>query len=331
MQFVESVIDNSGVERPFRGLPINESYTRTNGPAINKGWNTLSFPVSDQSFWNDFLQSSEFQFPTDISLPNFLLELGDVDRTINGLRDLMKRGANSARDLNPVDARKDSRSAHYTVGFGLGPLMRDVQDLLNTHSKFENRLRWIKKNNGRNVPIRKREIIEGVPKGPHVATAIKWLPGTYTRTRVVGARLSIDLADLDDALGRLAAGLHHMGFNNPGAVLWEAIPFSWAVDYFLDLKALTHQYAQKTVFSGTWKISDGYHSHVSEHTWNFEYGPWSRYFLSKTRLVVPQQEGGTCVTKTYSREPGIPSTSGIIVNSGPKDWNQHVNLLRQLF
>lgn len=174
------------------------------------------------------------QVPMQVSLANFLWELKD------GLAALLPRVSSF---LTAVP------SIHLWWNFGWLPFVDDFKKLLKVFENTVKRLNHLNNVNRTWTKVRTTTVYapptaSGPPSAPeewypyHTSGAFSGGPVTI-QWDVVKLRqqsavyYDLDLSGADAFLQGVVAAL---GFNNPAQIVWEAIPFSFVIDWFVDVQ-----------------------------------------------------------------------------------------------
>lgn len=230
---------------PFRG----DVFFRFNGgaPLINlPGVTALhdrDCPHPDVGLITDFavkaINEMNSQWPVETSLLNYLLELREVPQLVNSLKSM--RDALDNHGGNPDDPLKDIANAHLAYNFGFAPMLSDTTKLIKLWGVVEKRLEWLRRHYGRwtrvgsrssfTMPERPNHGYWGPIIGPYLRIHGKEITGRFACTGYVRQTLP----DLDSWLGFVRGVIGAGGLNRPLSVIWEAVPFSWLVDYFVPI------------------------------------------------------------------------------------------------
>lgn len=249
----------------------------------------LSFPANLlQEFKIDAWNKWKTQIPEDISLANFAYELTDFKY----IGDNFKKQKKWDRDLNwkyrvrkrfgtPKDVPTMANSCFLNWNFGWAPFLGDLQHLASLYDTISKRIDFLRKN--RKKPVRmyySREIQAPSLEIPFdVHTASGGGNSQYRRLIFNGAKqvltasctLVQDIPELETEWGRLKATLAATGFNNPAKIVWNAIPFSFMVDWIVPMQGLLEHWTSVNPFVGQWDIFDVSHSVKTVGTWTDVY------------------------------------------------------------
>ena len=215
----------------------------------------------------------EDQIPLQTSLPNFGFEL----REALGMLPKLKRGlvfdgdvaeGNKSTGKNiQIDlevGRQQAADSYLSYTFGSAPFIGDCIKLWNLLDTVNKRIEYLKSIYGK--PTKLKAQFRDVGTLPAWRD---WLPAAYLgplgryesylrydRTDVTfRATLVHRLEGLDTFGGKVRALLTATGFNNPLRALWNALPFSFFVDWFANIgSVLSRTRAQP--FQGLWDLSE---------------------------------------------------------------------------
>lgn len=254
--------------------------------------------------------ANEFQpIAEEFSLLNSLLELGDVSRLAQQMRDL--RGALLSTERIFRRSSDGTVNAFLAYNFGILPMMSDLESIAKAFYKIIDRLRFLKKTWGKTVTLAHRQSY-AIADDPQPS----WPANTfiYDALQRVGCRYDLTLSmhlthrlrglDAMDAWLRLA-GLY-AGTNKPLKIAWNAIPFSFVVDWLYDVSSYLDGF-RIPVFDGQYTLSDPCWSLKATCTarrWIQFYGAYrtnpGNTYNNYTRLFSEVQ------VKRFQRRPGFP-------------------------
>lgn len=243
-----------------------------------------------------FLTNATTQIPMKVSIANFLLEMK------NPKESLLPRVQNWASHKTPAEILLWWK-------FGLEPTIRDVKALLRVWADTVKRLNHLRKINRRTVTLHYATFVKWTPDSlPLVADATWWDPlapwyNGALKSRegkvVVTGQVTYNLQGLDEPLAfwdSLAASLN---LNNPLGIKWESIPFSFVVDWFVNVGDFIDTYNPgKNTFDGDIVVSScGY---------SLKYVEEIQLFLPTERSVHEWSECGSISRDCYFRRQGLP-------------------------
>lgn len=180
------------------------------------------------------------QFPAEISIPNTLLELKEIPKLLDtiGEVDDFLRGLGR----KPAgDSIRRVANIHAAESFGVSPLIGDISTAFRLKEIVHARLLHLKRTKGRFVKAGSlsnyRSSDERVITSMEMALdeKIRLVRTSSVYTIHSFAKIRNDLGWVDSTEGWVRALMSTMGFTNPASVLWEATPFSWAVDYLIPI------------------------------------------------------------------------------------------------
>jgi hypothetical protein len=165
---------------------------------------------------------------TEVSVPNFLLEIGDIKSLMNFW--------NPKRGFVPNVA-----GIHLNLLFGWKPTYGDLMNMLSAMSNYAKKIKEWNDNVGRVVHKRTTvAIVNGSKSGVLSSTPAAGYTTNYQGNveGKVSYHLRYRIKPLPQ-LGALAQGiLGHLdawGFELNPRIIWESIPFSFVVDWFLNV------------------------------------------------------------------------------------------------
>jgi hypothetical protein len=248
---------------------------------------------NDGSFNSRAWQAMKPELEGDVSLTNFLLELTDIKH--------IKRFFAPSSDL-----LKKISEGHLTWSFGIKPLINDLAEIYNSLYNYEKRIRdFLKRRN----TDQRRYYSETVPEtetSPHLNWNIRDFRG-YSKTKVVRTATmtyQYDLEDIVSLLDQLQALRDILGLRLTPSVIWEAIPFSFVVDWFLNvgefLKSRENAILEPTVFIIDYSIS---------YKLQFD-GEIDYYYTPKGNGPVKNMNVYILKGSIYKRRKCLPDTDG---------------------
>lgn len=231
------------------GLRFNGVHTPPKG-----GGNEYRFYGYNPVRWTDWSYAPTFPVPNwalletkaiaafnpskpSMDLPVFLFELREFPRMLKELGDVLYKAKAS-----------HASGAYLSYSFGWGPLISDLLKLLDFQKEVSKRVEYLKrlsKDRGsklsRVVSNRDHAILssafdssfalgDGKTQLATGSITTKAKQKAWASARV---ELTVKFPD-DDALKRAAANAAY-GWNLSAASLWEALPWSWLIDYFANI------------------------------------------------------------------------------------------------
>lgn len=248
------------------------------------------------------------QVPEDISLGNFAIEAKEAALLIPSLIDSYQHWIRNRPPLHDI-----AGDGLLQYNFAVAPLIGDLFALANLANSTMARLEEIRAMNGKRTVLSfRRNNLYSIPlipptfdvwPGPTLqkfaairGTMAKAKAG-FTAKGVV--EVDIDQRHLDGAIGFMRTFLGSSGLNNPLGIIWNAIPFSFVLDWVFDFSGFLSRRKVKP-FPGTWKVVDFSWSLRTNAVWNLHW--LGRYPNSghPYRLV------GRIHQTSYRRETSLP-------------------------
>ena len=233
------------------------------------------------------------QIPNEVSIANFLYEM----REISSLLPKMERSIS-----------KTAAGGYLNFSFGWSPFIGDLQKLSTLVGSVNAKIQHLIDTYGKRTRLHRYfPDVVGIPawrdyqwyQSPVGDFAI-YMTRHQTDVRANGF-LFHRLEGLKSLGGQLRAFASALGLNNPLQVFWEAIPYSFAVDWFLKvgrrLSALTAQ-----PFQGEWQLSDMTFSVSSTTYWDIYQG--QQLFNGNAHAI--HSKCGTVSCKRFTRYNYLP-------------------------
>lgn len=275
------------------------------------------------------------QVPAKISLLNFLFELKDfkeLGKSLSKIPSLLKNQS-LARHVNlvskhkkslPLVAAKAGTDTFLSWNFQWAPFIGDLQTLTKVGENAYKRLDWLRKTNQKSTTIHFQK--EDCYTHPLVGTDV-FVAGTSTNPHryrlrsyqcdfVSTWRLYHNLRDINDALSGLKAVFATLGLNNPAKAVWNAIPFSFLLDWVGPFGTWLEKAAAQP-FTGEWEISEVTSSVHEVYYIDFysDYFPGGGHPNTSTLMQSVKVD-------RYSRLDGLPFTLGAFDFSQLTDTQQ---------
>lgn len=205
--------------------------------------------------WKTFRE----QVPVEVSIINFIWELKDLESLIPKF---------SGKNLP-----KTANDSFLNYSFGWKPFIGDLQKLVNIYKSITQRLDYLRKTRGKitSVKFRKFNVYKDIRAGtgddiltyeqdnPFNSWSYKMRYHLKLKSRTIdyfaSCKLLHELDGLDDAWSGFKAAVAGLGINNPASIVWEAIPFSFVLDWFLPVGNFLSNFSVQP-FSGRWEISN---------------------------------------------------------------------------
>lgn len=183
------------------------------------------------------------QIPEEISIGNFLLEANEIKDLIPKLE------GNLVRDVS---------SGFLNFNFGWKPFVGDLRTLYGLISSVERRLQYLRDTYGRWTRQSYYQDLALPSNVPSETLDAQPYSHRYVRTDYrcifrAGGYLYHELQGLNDDLGKVRAFIAALGLTNPSKIYWNNLPYSFVVDWFLDIGGLLDRLAIQP-FAGTWQF-----------------------------------------------------------------------------
>jgi hypothetical protein len=271
---------------------------------------------------------------SEFSAVNFLLELKDFRHLTGGFKPFVKRLKRFASNLTKPEKGKTFEALSQTVlfkEFALDPFIGDIGKIVKGLTTLQKRLRELQKRAGKPQTRHYRYVLPGYEEGPlvyqQVALSYKYWQGIqhtmtsdYARTYHVlptyhaTCRFWYSL-DTSGAVSTIDALLDTLGLRKDPSIIWNAIPFTFMVDWFIDVSSFLERFARDNV--GVNIAVDDFCSSVKSivqydcrlwHWCNVNSPPWG-YSGEKVH-----DASGTL--QTYERRTLAPSIASALKTSG---------------
>lgn len=175
----------------------------------------------------------------DVSATNFLLELGDLKQLLRFFSGLGSLSTKKSIPEYLEELTKKVSEGHLTWEFGIRPILNDLNEIWTGIANYEKRIaEFIERSKGE----QKRYYSEKVPQAVHEDTVSSSNDRTFKSIykcsikRVATMSYTYKITeDLNSLVGRLRAIQAILGLKASASVIWEAIPFSFLVDYVLNV------------------------------------------------------------------------------------------------
>lgn len=207
-----------------------------------------------------------------------------------------KIGSKSAKDL---------ANTHLAYSFGLAPLLVDLRGFLGVRSAVKRRIKELERRNDRPVRISVRTNV--IP----LSTSTTYTPysgagGTHRATSVwtgrshgcVSCRVSSSF--VRDPASEIKLYSSALGLSSPLQTIWELIPFSFVIDWFVPIGNAFQRVEDKLGFHNTVRL------------------------LSMDQFVTSQTTEASCTTTTTVTASQYPLWNGYSYGGVDTSWRQYV-------
>lgn len=256
----------------------------------------------DKAF-NEFYQ----QWPEEISIANAIWELKEVAQLIVPI-------SNSAiKNLN---------NAYLSYEFGWKPLIGDIKAMMDISQRVSDRIAYLKERKGKLTRMGYyRDNFHSLSSGSNVVTGNLNCNGTiearlvkYSSKFSAGGRLFHTMDDLDEDYREILAYMGAFGLTNPAKIIWNAIPYSFIVDWISNVSNTLTRYSTLQDQQG-WKIDRMSWSYTQ--VWDIDI--WMRQTVQNKygdSRVTPWKCGSVRY-KRYRRENGLSVGNSLIGLTDP--------------
>lgn len=269
----------------------------------------------------DALTSFTNQFEPQVDFVNFLFETRQIG------------------DLIPKIERsitKTASGAFLGWKFGIKPAISDLRSLAQIADYVTRRLVWLRNSYGKSVRLGFTRRFDLSPQGEYLLYQDGSLSGNTVKLKLVGhgglfragGFLTHRLSGLDgvtaQALGLSAA----LGTQNPAAILWEAIPFSFVADWFTRVQELVGTLNVQP-FKGEYKLERVSHSYKTFVIYRYVLHRGSSWDTESNS----DQDRGVVEAELYERFPNLPASSSLLTGEtlSPTQQLLALSLVRQRF
>jgi hypothetical protein len=250
------IVNYSAEPTTLHGLyTVTPGYTYEIGSAINYGaasyqlvFDAFDSSVSNagfgvlgangQGYANDAFYALKPDM-TELSIPNFLLELDDLPRMFQ----LWKSNLSLMRNL---------ANARLNWSFGWKPFVGDLEAIRSVlRSVLQKTIEWNKK---AGTLLRKSHAfapLDAVKTGSFTYSAgaysVSWTAHRTARVHAYQRFKTLRIPELRDAERVIRSLLDSLGFELNPRIIWDAIPFSFVLDWFFDVGSWLQRFKADTL------------------------------------------------------------------------------------
>jgi hypothetical protein len=274
-------------------------------------WDTVQLANGAFSAFSD-------QVPADVNFGNFLLEWGEVADILPGIWKSVslfeehvedyRQTARAVRRVPPGPSRVKAL-ANLTLlwDFAIAPLVDDLTKLSNIALTTMKRLERVQALNGRTTRVHFQRVFPNlVPALPPSCQSGRGLVTTLVAAETVfraTCNLQVDLEDVDGPIGFMRALVGTLGLNNPAGIVWNALPFSFILDWLFRFGDFLNLHKVQP-FVGEWNVKD--------LTWSMKYQ--SQWDVTRTAGFQPggiqsDRYEAAIFANRYERGVGLPAFS----------------------
>jgi hypothetical protein len=281
---------------------------------------SLEMPPQYHQWLDDFSALAEHHFITAAddthSLLNMIIELIEMcEGNIEEMREVGKKLLKAIASFKKMFA--ETGNFWLSWNFAIKPSLKDFYNLANSLENARKRLKWLRNHNHLDTKVKYRQgpltfeatIVADIVHGPeaippHVWMAKggnNWFQCDLEVTIVPAATgwVRFDIPDMyldeDFGLGIIWSALN--GLYNPLKVAWEAVPFSWLIDWFVNMRTrLQLEAANLSPLKDAQLLACGYSLTTKAEG--------TVFYCSDVPNV--RSEVGKLLYKCYNRRPELP-------------------------
>lgn len=317
-------------ESVYQGCPFYVDSTGLSAASTGAvGWaiNRPTFVESEENFVQRAIARMEFGVQSGpFNAPVFLGELRDYKSVANRIAGWLKpkngksvlkdyqRFQRNFRNANALDGIRALAAADLTYQFAIKPLISDLQGLMTMGQHINAQLDRL--NSSKPVIVRGSAHDETSEEeitfdaGNQAKYNLTTTNCRAKRTCTAWAQIQYDFANTPRPSEKLLL-LDALGVDQPITAIWELVPFSFLVDYFIEVGDFLSQFDGSLVELPYTLIQDGY-SVKTEYTGTvttvFDNGDWSRDWSNKEG---PGKATGRLSKTIYKRRKGPLNYEGI--------------------
>lgn len=183
---------------------------------------------------------------TTISLPNFLLEIDDVTKLWHDL----KKGLSIAKNLRRASG-KDAAGLYLGYNFGLRPLKADLATIVSNLRSLTGKIEAFEKSLGKTIHGSTTALDDITAKSgtfsPFASVTCNWrvVCKRHATAHIVWRPQPLQVVG---ALDKTVRGLLDLfGFELNPRILWDALPFTFVIDWFFDVGSFLGRYKIDTM------------------------------------------------------------------------------------
>jgi hypothetical protein len=303
---------------------INDTLTGSNirftaGDYLNHDWFAIMSSFNESC--DQFIHSSTLIGESIIENAIFVDAFKLVINPTSAIKTLIKLGQRFKRhrkmNLGQMSQKlmKGSANANLFYQFGIKPAISDIRDAFHAHERVSQRLKILRSNAGRYIPIRVKDELFSSHSNELPATDdtldFQWTMRHKRSIAHAGAwgRVRSDLQFSDT----WSAYLQYFGINKMVGLVWELIPFSFVVDWFTNTQERINYYTRDRTGGPFEDICNVYSSVKQEELLELNLVPGRFPAMANTYITVPSSHMPIVerLSTYYTRIPSIPDTSGV--------------------
>ena len=276
---------------------------------------TGAVPLLPEEDINDFGHQAFLDFDTQIKEEFQPL---DFLSSLTQLKDLIPKLSGSLV--------KDVASGYLTYEFGWKNFIQDIGHLTSIVQETEDKLQALKDTWGKEEHLVRRKVFDSVSPSqfdhvlyePRSGYAFRYRTVKYKNTLTVGTYRFHQLEGLDHYLAFTRAALVALGFGSPLKAIWDAIPFTFILEWFTNIGQTLSDANLRHLFSGVWELRHPCTSQKVKATVKCTQEHIARIDIP----CMPTQviDAGEIAVKRYERNFGFPlkQTRSRVLELSPK-------------
>lgn len=204
---------------------------------------------------------------------------------------------------------RTSSDAYLSYNFGVKPAIDEIKNIFEAHRKVQSRLNFLRSNVGGYVPVRART----------------YVPSSFTNNNVVTRSLLCDRKEtigVISALGKVRPDLDYIedwqayvqffGLHKFIGLAWELVPFSFVLDWVTNAGDYISRYTTPNFGSPFYNLRNLCYSKKEILQESYWIPNGLLHSETSSTLVDGPVKLGSITTSTYTRNPGLPKTSGSV-------------------
>lgn len=227
----------SGTRPTYNGFPY--IYTNLHGPLIgliSAGTIDGALTMTRES-WEGVMDHCDLGVATKVSLPNFLIDCADMRRACKSLASkINSRTPKQYRNRGNTATRSGALWLFYS--YGIKPFISDLSNILTCQRRVLAKAAKMRAARG----VRRRVTTNVKPtNGWRGSISLDCLKTGLiqdirfkTSTSATGKFMMSYTPSVNVDVSALKLALNYLGVNKVGDVIWDAIPYSFVVDWFID-------------------------------------------------------------------------------------------------
>ena len=197
-------------------------------------------------------------------LLNFMAEIVGCRSAVKGLikasRAALKRGAilrkGRSRRNRPNQPGKQASGLYLATDFGLLPTIADIRDTLKMIQNLQSSIRRLYQSEGRTISLRYQLSGSGSLSGTSLNTRYT-CDYHFSSSRHLAVKYTLPKGAFDSIQSLLMA-INLAGLDKLTSSLWEAVPFSFVIDWFLPIGSALERFDPRVFDFASFTIVDHY-------------------------------------------------------------------------